>query len=124
MNKKRNKILLVEDEKDYYEIVSYIIKKNFGYDIDWAKDGKEGLDKILKNKYDLIIVDIGLPILNGIEVLKNLKLNKNITPVIIFSVRSELNLIKEALSIGIIGYLIKPFEEEELISKIKNVLKL
>jgi len=124
MNFKNKRILIVEDERDYFEISSSIIKKEFGCGIDRAENGRDGLALALAGSYDLLLLDIGLPFLNGIELLKKLKSSgKFKTPVIMFTVRSELDLVSEALSLGIEGYLIKPFEIDEFVLKIKNALK-
>lgn len=124
MNIKNKKILIVEDEKDYFEISSSIIKKEFGCAIDRAADGEEGLRLASSGSYDLLLLDVGLPRLNGIELLKKLRSSgKFSAPIIMFSVRSELDLVSEALSLGVAGYLIKPFEIEEFVLKIKNALE-
>ena len=118
------KILIVEDEKDYFEISSSIIKKEFGCAIDWARDGEEGFRRASAGSYDLLLLDIGLPKMTGIELLRKLKTSgKSGPPIIMFSVRSELGLVSEALSLGVAGYLIKPFEIDEFLLKIKNALE-
>lgn len=122
---KIKKILIVEDEDDYYYIVSSIIEKESKYklELERVSDGKEGIEKILKNNYDLLILDIGLPYFNGIEVLKRARKHGIKTPVLIFTVRSEFEMLKEAISYGISGYIIKPFEPHELLNKIENAIK-
>lgn len=120
---KSKRILLVEDENDYFEIVSSIVKKELGFEIERAEDGKKGFEKILKNNYDLLILDIGLPYINGIEILRKIREKRLSVPVLIFSVRSELSMIKDAISLGISGYIIKPFEPRELINKINDAFK-
>jgi len=116
------KILLVEDEKHIAEPVKYLLKRN-GYSVDYASNGEDALDMIISDLYDAIILDIMIPKVNGIEVLKQIRINKIDTPVIILSARSELEDKVKGLNVGADDYLTKPFQTEELLARINALLR-
>jgi DNA-binding response OmpR family regulator len=103
------KILLVEDDffiRDLY----FTELKNADYVVDLAVDGKEGLDKIVSVTYDVILLDIMLPYVNGLEILRNIRTRGSraySTPVYILTNVGEEEILKESFSLGAEGYLIK-----------------
>ena len=122
MNKK--KILLVDDEKDLVETVVFQLQIS-GYDAIVAYDGQEGLDKARKEKPDLIILDLMLPKMDGYKVCGLLKNDSRYTkiPIIMFTAKAQESDIKLAKEVGAEAYITKPFEEEILLGKIKELLK-
>lgn len=118
------KILVVDDEKDMINIVSFRLKKA-GYDVMTAETGLQALEKVRAKMPDLILLDINLPGMTGYEVCGKLKSDagtKNI-PVIFISASDE-NIEKSAEEYGADGFIIKPFEPQELISKIAEYVKV
>lgn len=115
------KILIVEDEAKIARFVSLELEHE-GYSTDLAHDGRAGLDLALKNDYDLIILDLMLPTLNGIEILKSVKAEKN-TPVIILTARDQVMDKVSGLDVGADDYMTKPFAIEELLARIRNLIK-
>jgi len=116
------KILLVEDDKG----VSRFIKKGLreaGYVVDDAFDGEKGLQLALSKSYDIIVLDILLPEMNGYEVLKNIRKKKVMTPVVFLTAKGEKEDIVEGLALGADDYLVKPFSFTELLARIKAVLR-
>ncbi|MCL1859064.1 MAG: response regulator transcription factor [Oscillospiraceae bacterium] len=112
------KLLIVEDEKN----ISYIISVNAkieGYECDVAYDGEEGLQKALTNAYDLIILDLMLPKIEGFEICKQIRQNKISTPVIILTAREEEVDKILGLELGADDYITKPFSKNELFARIK-----
>src|SRR5438105_7598978 len=93
--------------------------------LDSGETGREGLDMIVKRKPDLILLDWNLPELYGFEVCKYIKQNKDCAhiPIIMVTVYSELNRKVSALEVGADDYITKPFEIEELIARVKAVLR-
>ncbi len=83
------KILVVEDEKDLNNIITKHLKKN-NFSVDSVYDGEEALEYLDYGNYDLIILDIMLPKMNGYEVVKNLRANKNETPVLMLTARDAI----------------------------------
>lgn len=116
------KILLVEDDKG---ISSFIAKglKEKGYVVDVSHDGEEGLHLILHQPYDLVILDILLPELNGYEVLRTMRAKKIATPVICLTAKGEKEDIVQGLELGADDYLVKPFSFAELHARITAVLR-
>lgn len=113
----KKKILIVEDEKMIAEILSINVTKA-GFEAVCKYDGKSGLDEALSCSYDLILLDLMLPILDGFEFCKRLRYEKD-TPIIILTAREEENDKILGLELGADDYLTKPFSIPELISRIK-----
>ncbi|MCM3340288.1 response regulator transcription factor [Paenibacillus sp. MER TA 81-3] len=112
------RILMVEDEKYMAEAIEQILKKN-NYSIDLAFDGEYGLDCGLSGIYDIIILDIMLPKMDGIIVLKELRNNGIQTPVILLTAKGETEDKVEGLDSGADDYLAKPFQTEELLARLR-----
>jgi DNA-binding response OmpR family regulator len=116
------RILIVEDE----EAMRNGLKDNLefeGYEIDTAEDGIIGLDKINKNKYNLIILDVMMPNLSGFEVCKKMRALGNNTPVILLTARGEEIDKILGLELGADDYITKPFSVRELIARVKAILR-
>ncbi len=112
------RILIVEDEKYMAEAVAQVLKKS-NYTVDLAYDGEDGLDCALSNIYDIIILDIMLPKLDGISLLKNIRKNKVETPVILLTAKGDTQDKVIGLDSGADDYLAKPFESEELLARLR-----
>ena len=112
------KLLIVEDEKN----ISYIITENAkieGYDCDAAYDGEDGLQKALTNSYDLILLDLMLPKMDGFKVCERLREANVAVPVIMLTAREEEADKIMGLEIGADDYITKPFSKKELFARIK-----
>ncbi len=116
------KILLVEDEKSISRFIAKGLREK-GYVVDVCHDGEEGLQLILNQSYDLIVLDILLPGLNGYEILKAMRERKKGTPVICLTAKSEKEDIVQGLDLGADDYLVKPFSFAELHARIVAVLR-
>lgn len=114
------KILIVDDEDMIREVIKEY-SEDVGYQTDEAEDGKIALEKINKNTYDLLILDIMMPEMDGFTVLKNISKEKMI-PTIVLSARGEEYDKLNGFDLGIDDYLTKPFSPKELIARIKAVL--
>jgi DNA-binding response OmpR family regulator len=118
-----DKILIIDDEQDILRIVTYSLGK-WGYEVITATNGQEGLDKIASENPDLILLDAGMPVMTGFEMLEKLRSNpdwKNI-PVIMLTAHSDYRDIDKARMYGIVEYITKPFDPIELRKRIENVL--
>ena len=116
------KILIVEDEEGLREALVSSLKDE-GYQAEGAQDGQEGLDLACSGTYDLVILDIMLPKLDGYEVLKRIREKKIAIPVILLTARSELEDKVRGMDGGADDYLTKPFEMEELFARIRMVMR-
>ena len=118
----QTEILIVEDEEKLARFIELELKHE-GYTIDKAFDGRTALDKALEKDYDLILLDIMLPELNGLEVLRRLSREKS-TPVILLTARDAVMDKVSGLDAGAVDYITKPFAIEELLARIRVALKL
>ncbi len=116
-----HRILLLEDEVKIAEFVIHGLEKA-GYQVEHVADGVSGLKNTFKNTYDLVLLDIMLPKLNGLELLQQLRKGGNTTPVIILSAKVDLNDRLRGFEFGADDYMPKPFYVEELIAKMRVIL--
>lgn len=116
------RILLVEDEVRLADAIGQIIKSQ-KYTIDIFNDGKTGLDYGLSGIYDLIILDVMLPKQNGFEILKELRHHKITTPVLFLTAKDEIADKVHGLDLGADDYLTKPFATEELLARVRALLR-
>lgn len=116
------KLLIIEDEP---KTGSYL-KKGFtesGYIVDLSSDGVDGLYMATSNHYDLIILDIMLPKLNGWQVLQTMRSSQLDTPIIMLSAKDQVEDRVKGLELGANDYVVKPFAFVELLARVKNVLR-
>ena len=116
------RVLYVEDEKFLAEAVQHNLKKE-GIDCDLAFDGEEGLNKAIDEIYDVVILDVMLPKLSGIDILRRMRERKISTPVIMLSALSEVDDKVRGLESGADDYLAKPFKTAELVARIKALMR-
>nr|WP_288564996.1 response regulator transcription factor [uncultured Romboutsia sp.] len=116
------KLLLVEDEKQLSEALQQILIKN-KYTVDAVYNGDEGLDYALTGVYDVIILDIMLPKLNGIEILKMIRKRKISTPVILLTAKGSVEDRILGLDSGADDYLPKPFSPDELLARLRALTR-
>ena len=112
------KVLIVEDEKRFAEAVTSVLSKN-NYSVDNANDGEYGLDCALSGIYDFIILDIMLPKMDGLQVLKELRNEGIETPVLMLTARGEIGDKVTGLDCGADDYLPKPFHMDELLARLR-----
>lgn len=112
------RLLMVEDEKYMAEAVAQVLKKN-NYSVDLVYNGEDGLDYGLSGIYDIIILDIMLPKMDGITILKELRKNGIETPVILLTARGEIEDKVRGLDSGADDYLAKPFHTDELLARLR-----
>ena len=114
-------ILIIEDEKNMSDLLKLELT-HAGYCCDQAYDGEVGLKKALEQEYELILLDLMLPRINGIEVCRRLREIKQ-TPVIMLTARDEVMDKVNGLQVGADDYLAKPFAMEELLARINALLR-
>ena len=120
----KKKILVVDDDVEINKFLKTLLNIE-GFYVDTSLTGMGAFDLVKKNPYDLIVLDIGLPDINGIELGKKIKeeLNNNI-PVCIITAQAEVQNAIDAFAMGVEGYVVKPFEIDELLKKIQSILKI
>lgn len=112
------RVLLVEDEMGLLDSLSQILKKN-NYSVDTADNGLDGLDYALSGIYDIVILDIMLPGMDGFSVLKKLRAENVKTPVLLLTARGDVCDRVTGLDLGADDYLPKPFASEELLARLR-----
>jgi len=114
--------LVVEDERALCESIAKGLRLD-GYEVDMVFDGEEAMDIISTESYDLIILDLNLPGMDGLDILKNMRASDNETNVLILSARGGLNDKIEGLDSGANDYLCKPFHFEELEARVRSLTR-
>jgi DNA-binding response OmpR family regulator len=114
------RVLLVEDEENIAKLLKGAIGDSF-YSFTLAKDGKDGIEKFLQISPDIVITDINMPHMSGLEMAKELKsINPNI-PVIILSAFSEKEKLFHAIDVGVAKYFLKPYDPDEILDYISSI---
>ena len=116
------KILVVDDEEIIRDSLSYILKEN-GYNVDTAVDGSDAIDKIEDNNYDLVITDLKMPKIGGIELLEKISSKKTDTFTMVITAYASVDSAVSALRSGAYDYIIKPLDFDEVILKVKRLFE-
>jgi two-component system OmpR family response regulator len=116
------KLLLVDDERDLVAVIRAWMQAD-RYDIDVAYDGQAALDFLLTREYDALILDLGLPAIDGVQILESIRAQGRKTPIIVISGRGAINSKVHCLEAGADDYLTKPFHMRELVCRVKAVLR-
>ena len=116
------RLLIVDDDRDIRELLVYDIKSS-GYMVDSAEDGEEGLKKAVQNNYDLILLDVMMPKMNGYDVCKNIRLVKPKVPILMLTAKGTISDKTEGFDVGADDYLVKPFDIQEVLLRIRALLR-
>jgi DNA-binding response OmpR family regulator len=117
----RQKILIVDDEENILDLIDYNVR-NAGYETKKASDGREGLNIFEKDEFDLVILDVMLPFVDGFELLKIIRKKSNVPVLMLTAKTEELDRVL-GLELGADDYLVKPFSIRELLARIKAILR-
>jgi two-component system OmpR family response regulator len=121
-NTSKPRILLVEDDLIVGEVIALALK-DANYEVDWEKDGTRAAERICKREHQALLLDLGLPGRDGIELLASLREDGNAVPVIIISGRDSPEGRIDALNLGADDYLLKPFHPTEMLARLRAVLR-
>jgi two-component system cell cycle response regulator len=119
------KILSVDDSRTMRMMVKRVFRP-FHCELFEAADGMEGLEAAITHQPDLIVLDYNMPVMDGVTMLRNMRENDNIkrTPVIMLTAEDSNEIISTVARLGVRDYIIKPFEDENLLSKVARIIKL
>ena len=117
------KVLTVDDSRAVRMLVSKNAKE-MGLEVDEAEDGQQGLSKVADESYDLIVLDVTMPVLDGPGMLKELRERGDKTPVLMLTSESKRSIVASLMKMGIEDYILKPFKPDELKAKIAKALKM
>ena len=118
-----SKILVIDDSPTLRKLLRFFLKKK-GYDVFEAHNGRVGLEAIAKDTFDLIILDMTMPVMDGAQVLKQLKEMKEFNiPILILSADKEEESKAIGISLGASYYMTKPFKPHEVVARIQEIFK-
>ncbi len=114
------KILIADDEEGIRESLRLILESQ--YNLRFASDGQQAWDELARGSFDLILLDIKMPKLDGLEILRRMKEQARETPVLVLTAYQSIELAKEAVKLGALDYLPKPFEREQILRAIQDIV--
>ena len=115
----RRRILIADDEEGIRESLNLILGEE--HDLVFAQDGQETLERLRADTFDLALLDIKMPKLDGLEVLRRLQKAPRATPVLVLTAYQSVELAKEAVRLGAVDYLPKPFERKQVLQAVNKV---
>ncbi len=122
MFKTNKRLLIVDDDEQIRDLLSYDIAQS-GYLVDVAEDGEIGLKKALDNNYDLILLDVMMPKMNGYDVCKNIRQIKPSVPILMLTAKGSIEDKTDGFNCGADDYLVKPFDIQEVLLHIRALLR-
>lgn len=112
-----HKVLIIEDDLSIVELERDYLELN-GFSVEAAMNGKEGLDKALSENYDLVVLDLMLPEIDGFEICKRIRLTKNVPILMVTAKKEEIDKMR-GFALGADDYMVKPFSPSELVTRVK-----
>lgn len=122
LNFMQRNILVVDDDDEIRELLEFDLSHS-GYKVDTASDGMEGLNKAVTNNYDIVLLDVMMPKMNGFDVCKNLRKAKPDVPVLLLTAKGTINDKTQGFDCGADDYLVKPFDIQEVLLRVKALLR-
>ena len=116
------KLLVADDDNEIRELLEFDLSHS-GYIVDTAKDGEEALNKALKNSYDLILLDVMMPKMNGFDVCKNIRISKPDIPVLMLTAKGTINDKTQGFDSGADDYIVKPFDIQEVLLRVRALVR-
>jgi DNA-binding response OmpR family regulator len=117
------RVLIIEDEIRLARNIAKVLDDEFSWAVDISIDGEDGRHMAMTNPYDLVILDLGLPKISGLEILKNIRKNNMTVPVLILTARDATDDKVQGLETGSDDYMIKPFDMRELVARCKALVR-
>lgn len=122
MSEIQKRILIIDDDDEIRDLLEFDVSQS-GYFVDTARDGMEGLNKALNNAYDLILLDVMMPKMNGFDVCKNIRQAKLAIPILMLTAKGTIDDKTEGFDCGADDYLVKPFDIQEVLLRIRVLLR-
>ena len=118
----QKRLLVVDDDDEIRELLEFDLAHS-GYSVDTACDGLEGLNKAVNNHYDIILLDVMMPKMNGFDVCKNLRKANPDVPVLLLTAKGTIGDKTQGFDCGADDYLVKPFDIQEVLLRVKALLR-
>jgi len=116
------RVLIAEDDEMIAQGLQTALRRG-GFAVDWMRDGKDAAAALLASTFDVVLLDLGLPHRDGIEVLRELRRRGDATPVIILTARDEIQHRVAGLDAGADDYIVKPFDLDEMMARVRSVVR-
>ena len=116
------KVLIADDDDEIRDLLEFDVSRS-GYTVDCAKDGLEALEKSVSNFYDVILLDVMMPKMNGFEVCENIRKSGSKVPILLLTAKGTINDKTQGFDCGADDYLVKPFEIQEVLLRIRALLR-
>lgn len=118
----QKRLLVVDDDNEIRELLEFDLAQS-GYAVDTASDGVEGLNKALNSHYDLVLLDVMMPKMNGFEVCKNLRKSKPQMPILLLTAKGTINDKTTGFDMGADDYIVKPFDIQEVLLRVRALAR-
>ena len=118
----QNYLLVVDDEDEIRDLLEFDLSHS-GYIVDTAKDGQEALEKALENSYDLVLLDVMMPKMNGFDVCKNIRNSKPDIPILMLTAKGTINDKTQGFDSGADDYIVKPFDIQEVLLRVRALVR-
>lgn len=117
-------VLIVDDEADFRAVLSFVLK-GAGYLVHSANDGTQGLERFRALRPDLLLLDVNMPGLGGMDLCRRVRQEEvgRRTPILMLTVRSEIQIAAECVSAGATDYILKPFDDKDLLRRVARALE-
>ncbi|MBL4638756.1 MAG: response regulator [Proteobacteria bacterium] len=117
-------ILIVDDSNSMRQMVSFTLKQAGGHTLTESGDGQQGLQAVSRQQFDLIITDMNMPIMNGMEFAKEVRARADykFTPILVLTTESSAEIKQQGREVGVTGWIVKPFNPDQLAAVVKKVL--
>ena len=116
------RLLIADDDNEIRELLEFDLAQS-GYSVDCAKDGEEALQKALSNTYDLILLDVMMPKMNGFDVCKNIRATKPEIPILMLTAKGTINDKTQGFDSGADDYIVKPFDIQEVLLRVRALVR-
>ncbi len=116
------KLLIADDDNEIRELLEFDLSHS-GYNVDIAKDGEEALNKALKENYDLILLDVMMPKMNGFDVCKNIRKTKPDIPILMLTAKGTITDKTQGFDSGADDYIVKPFDIQEVLLRVRALVR-
>lgn len=116
------RLLIADDDNEIRELLEFDLSHS-GYDVDTAKDGEEALQKALIGNYDLILLDVMMPKMNGFDVCKNIRASKAEVPILMLTAKGTINDKTQGFDSGADDYIVKPFDIQEVLLRVRALVR-
>ncbi len=116
------RLLIADDDNEIRELLEFDLSQS-GYDVDTAKDGEEALHKALVGNYDLILLDVMMPKMNGFDVCKNIRSSRADVPILMLTAKGTINDKTQGFDSGADDYIVKPFDIQEVLLRVRALVR-